>query len=60
MGKIEKLTKDIDKLKVEIEKKIDPAILGGMIVIMHDEIIDGSVRHGLDLIRDRLERIKVA
>ena len=47
-------------LKVEIEKKIDPAILGGMIVIMHDEIIDGSVRHGLDLIREKLERVKVA
>jgi len=47
-------------LKVEIEKKIDPAILGGMIVIMHDEIIDGSVRHGLDMIREKLERVKVA
>jgi len=47
-------------LKVEIEKKIDPAILGGMIVIMHDEIIDGSVRHGLDLIKEKLERVKVA
>jgi len=47
-------------LKIELEKKIDPSILGGMIIIMHDEIIDGSVRHGLDLIRDKLERIKVA
>ncbi len=47
-------------LKVEIEKKIDPSILGGMIVIMYDEIIDGSVRHGLDLIRERLARVKVA
>ncbi|MBN1212094.1 MAG: ATP synthase F1 subunit delta [candidate division Zixibacteria bacterium] len=47
-------------LKVEIEKKIDPSILGGMIVVMHDEIIDGSVRHSLDLIREKLERVKVA
>lgn len=47
-------------LKIELEKKIDPSILGGMIIVMHDEIIDGSVRHGLDLIRDKLERIKVA
>ncbi|MFZ5981654.1 MAG: ATP synthase F1 subunit delta [Candidatus Zixiibacteriota bacterium] len=47
-------------LKVELDKKIDPSIMGGMIIVMHDEIIDGSVRHGLDLIRDKLERIKVA
>ena len=47
-------------LKIELEKKSDPSILGGMIIIMHDEIIDGSVRHGLDLIRDKLERVKVA
>jgi len=45
--------------KIELESKIDPSIIGGMIVIMHDEIVDGSVRHGLDLLEDQLQKIKV-
>lgn len=47
-------------LKIELEKKVDPAILGGMIVIMHNQIIDGSVRHGLAQIQDKLGKLKVA
>jgi len=33
--------------------------MGGMIVIMHNEIIDGSVRHGLDMIEEQLAKLKV-
>ena len=47
-------------LTIELEKKIDAAILGGTIVIMHNQIIDGSVRHGLDRMREQLEKVKVA
>lgn len=47
-------------LKIELEKKVDPAILGGMIVIMHNQIIDGSVRHGLAQIQEKLGKLKVA
>ncbi len=46
-------------LQIKLEERVDPAILGGMIVIMHNEIIDGSVRHGLGLIEDRLMKVKV-
>ena len=46
--------------RVLLEKKVDPAILGGMIVIIDDEIIDGSVRHGLKMIEEQLGRVKVA
>jgi F-type H+-transporting ATPase subunit delta len=46
-------------LKIELEEKIDPYMLGGMIVILHNEIIDGSVRHGLDLLEDQLAKVKV-
>jgi F-type H+-transporting ATPase subunit delta len=45
--------------KIELESKIDSSIIGGMIVILHDEIVDGSVRHGLDLLEDQLQKIKV-
>lgn len=47
-------------LTIELEPKVDPAILGGMITILHDQIIDGSVRHGLGLIAQQLEKVKVA
>lgn len=47
-------------LKIELEKKVDSAILGGMIIIMHNQIIDGSIRHGLEQIQDRLGKLKVA
>ena len=46
-------------LKIELEKKVDPSILGGMIIVLHNQIIDGSVRHGLDMIHDQLEKTKV-
>ena len=46
-------------LKIELKRKVDPDILGGMIVVMHDSVIDGSVRRGLDLLEDRLEKVKV-
>jgi F-type H+-transporting ATPase subunit delta len=46
--------------KIKLEKKIDPAILGGMIVIIDDEIIDGSVRHGLKQMQEQLSKVKVA
>jgi len=56
---VERLTAKL-KLKIVLEEKIDPRIIGGMIVITHSEIIDGSVRHGLDLIDERLRKVKVA
>ncbi len=45
--------------KIILVSKVDPATLGGMIVLVEGEIIDGSVRHGLDQIRDQLEKVKV-
>lgn len=46
-------------MTIELTKKVDPSILGGMIVIMHNEIIDGSVRHALDTMQEQLARVKV-
>lgn len=46
-------------LQIKLKERIDPAILGGMIVVMHNEIIDGSIRHGLGLIEDQLLKVKV-
>jgi F-type H+-transporting ATPase subunit delta len=45
--------------RVLLDKKIDPSVMGGMIVLLHNEIIDGSVRHGLDLLREHLAKLRV-
>lgn len=39
---------------VLLSVKVDPAILGGVVVRMQDTIIDGSVRGTLERLRDRL------
>jgi len=46
-------------LKIELEEKVDMAIIGGVVVKLHDQIIDGSIRHGLNLLRNRLMKVKV-
>jgi len=55
---INELTKKTS-LKIELEEKIDLSILGGMIIILHNQIIDGSVRYGLDQLKNRLMKVKV-
>lgn len=56
---VDKLSEKL-KLKVILEEEIDKDIVGGMIVITHDQIIDGSVRHGLDIIEQTLHKVRVA
>ncbi len=46
-------------LKIKLEEKVDPNILAGLIVTMRDEIIDGSVRRGLNLLEQQLAKVRV-
>jgi F-type H+-transporting ATPase subunit delta len=46
-------------LKIELEEKIDKTIIGGMIVILQNQIIDGSIRYQLSLLKNKLMRVKV-
>src|SRR5207249_3751690 len=39
---------------VQLFKKIDPSILGGAVIKVGEQIIDGSLRRKLDQIRERL------
>lgn len=55
---IDQLTRKTS-MKIELEEKIDKSILGGMIIILHNQIIDGSVRYGLDQLKNRLMKVKV-
>jgi F-type H+-transporting ATPase subunit delta len=42
-----------------LQKRVDPGIVGGMIIMLGDEIIDGSIRHGLNTLNERLARVRV-
>lgn len=46
-------------LKVLLEEKVDPEVVGGLVVVLHNQIVDGSIRHGLDLVRQQLVNLRV-
>lgn len=46
--------------KVMILPEVKPELLGGMVVILKDQIIDGSVRQRLTELREQLLAVKVA
>ncbi len=58
----ERLTKKLEAKtdrEIKLESKVEPDILGGLIVIMADEIVDGSIRHDLELMAEQLHKVKV-
>jgi len=54
-------TEDIEKMlgaeasKMEIEKKIDPSLLGGIIVRWQDKIFDASIKKQLILLKNSIK-----
>ena len=55
----------IEKLESETGKEIrivpvtDPDIIGGMILVMEDKIIDGSIRFHMEKIKRELDEIRI-
>jgi len=45
--------------QVEIESRVDPSILGGMVIRIGDQMVDGSTRSRLRKLRSSLERVAV-
>jgi len=44
---------------IRISKTVDPDIVGGMIIIVGDNILDGSIRHKLEQMSRSLSEVKV-
>jgi F-type H+-transporting ATPase subunit delta len=49
----EALTRTLGR-PVELRVEVDPSLMGGMAVTIGDTVIDGSVRHRLDQLRETL------
>jgi F-type H+-transporting ATPase subunit delta len=45
--------------KVEMKSEVDPSLIGGIVVILGDKIIDRSIRYQLDRLKDRMSALKV-
>jgi F-type H+-transporting ATPase subunit delta len=50
---ISKLSETTGK-RVELSRKVDPSLIGGLLVRMGDTVIDGSIRGQLEALRERL------
>lgn len=55
---LEKLEKETGKT-IRLTKTTDPGIIGGMIIILEDTIVDGSIRHQLNTMKKSLSEVRV-
>lgn len=58
----DRLTKQLARISgktIELENRIDAKVIGGVVVNLEDRILDGSVRHGLDELRETLMKVRV-
>ena len=51
---IEKKISEIEKVKVELINRVDPELIGGVKVVIHDHIYDGSIKNRLEMMRKDL------
>ncbi len=57
-----RLKSGLDRLtgkNVMLEKRIDPFVLGGVVVHLGNRILDGSLRNGLRILNENLQRAEV-
>jgi len=59
---LSQLTVKLEKLtgkKVRATAKVDPGIIGGVVVVLHNQVIDKSIRYQLQRLKERLMAVKV-
>ncbi len=55
---IQKLQKQTAK-KIQLINKLDPALIGGGVLILANQVIDSSIRHKLNRLKEQLLAVKV-
>ena len=54
INQIEEKISKIEHHKVELKNVIDPTLIGGVRVVIHDRIYDGSIKHHLEMMKKDL------
>ena len=54
INQIEEKISKIERHKVELKNVIDPTLIGGVRVVIHDRIYDGSIKHHLEMMKKDL------
>lgn len=54
ISKIEKKISKSENNKVELKNVIDPSLIGGVKIVVHDHIYDGSIKHHLEMMKKDL------
>jgi len=58
--KLEQKLVNLSGYKIILKERVAPDIIGGLILKIGDRIIDGSIKHDLELLRDRIAEISVS
>ena len=56
INQIEEKISKTEHQKVELKNIIDPTLIGGVKIVIHDRIYDGSVKHHLDVMKNDLSK----
>ena len=54
INQIEKKISQIEQNKVELKNVIDPTLIGGVKIVIHDRIYDGSIKHQIEMMKKDL------
>ena len=54
INQIEEKISKIEKRKVELKNVIDPTLIGGVKIVIHDHIYDGSIKHHIEVMKKDL------
>lgn len=57
-GKIDEISRVISEKigkKVELKNKLDSRLIGGVKVVVHDHVFDGSIKHKLETMKEQLK-----
>lgn len=51
ISQIEEKISKIEHQKVELKNVIDPTLIGGVKIVIHDRIYDGSIKHQIEMMK---------
>ena len=54
ISQLEEKISQIEHQKVELKNVIDPTLIGGVRIVIHDRIYDGSIKHHLEVMKKDL------